>query len=260
MSDNREINIFNLTPASIKKVREFAELIAAHNLWEDMERHLLSRNCPNVMVSIEAVRSIQQLLRHKMAMGELSERVRPIAEMHCGPMPDPQLLARRLIPATLRHQGNLRRCHKPVRKEGEVHRAGKPMAAGGCTDRKDKPAPELPAAQSGYLRTWQMTWCPMRRRASAQTAAFWPDGSMLSTRHIAQAHEQIWGDPVRELAATAEAAADRGAHAGERSCARGALRNVVRSALNLHPGPNRLNTTSRTAGVGSADDLFNTVR
>ena len=221
MSDNREINIFNLTPASIKKVREFAELIAAHNLWEDMERHLLSRNCPNVMVSIEAVRSIQQLLRHKMAMGELSERVRPIAEMHCGPMPDPQLLARRLIPATLRHQGNLRRCHKPVRKEGEVHRAGKPMAAGGCTDRKDKPAPELPAAQSGYLRTWQMTWCPMRRRASAQTAAFWPDGSMLRYRHIAQAHEQIgvirfanWRQPPRRRLTAARMQASGHAQGG----------------------------------------------
>jgi hypothetical protein len=99
MSDNRDLNIFNLTHTSIRQFVFFMKAIADNNLWDEAEQHLKSRGCTRIILSVEPIGAIQQMLQQKIqqkpsAGNKLTPQIiRVSGSISClhpvGPLPDP---------------------------------------------------------------------------------------------------------------------------------------------------------------------------
>jgi hypothetical protein len=71
-TEMRPLNTLNLTVVSLERFFYAMRTIAENDLWDDAQKHLKSRGCDTVAISLEPILALQGMLRKRRALSEVS--------------------------------------------------------------------------------------------------------------------------------------------------------------------------------------------
>ncbi len=83
MSESKhKMDVGRTAHISVDLIKAFGEVIAEHDLWDELEEHLKAKGCQSLLVSFEPLSAIGELVQRKQTEGLL--RVgKPVPECAC---------------------------------------------------------------------------------------------------------------------------------------------------------------------------------